>query len=98
VLDMRDRLVEQMRDVVVVEVVDDAAAVATANDESEVPQEPELVRDGRSLHSHALGDLVDARRPGPQASEDLDPAGRGECLHGLREQAGELGIELIGAS
>ena len=87
-----------MRDVIVVEVVDDAAAVAAADDESQVSQEPELVRDGRSLHSYALGDLSDARRPGPQTSEDLDAAARRERLHRLRERAGELGVELIGAS
>src|SRR4051812_6414855 len=43
VLDVRDGLFEQLADVVVVEVVDDAAPVAAPDDQAEVPQQPQLV-------------------------------------------------------
>jgi hypothetical protein len=46
VLDMRNGLVKQFADVVVVEVVNDASTVPMADDQPEVPQEAKLVRDG----------------------------------------------------
>jgi len=42
VLDVRDRFVEQVRDVVVVEVVDDAATIAAADYEADVAAESPL--------------------------------------------------------
>ena len=61
-LDVRDDLLEQVGDVVVVELVDDLAAVALAGDEPEVAQQPQLVRDRRALHADRLRELVDRRR------------------------------------
>ncbi len=44
VLDVADRLLEQMRDVIVVEVIDDASAVAVPDHEPEMTQQPQLMR------------------------------------------------------
>src|SRR3954462_13142816 len=92
VLDVRDGLLEQLADVVVVEVVDDAAAVAVPDDKAEVAQQPQLGRDRRRLHAGRLGELVHRARPGVQPAEDADAARCGERLHGLGDDAGEVGI------
>ena len=42
-LDVRDRLLEQLADVVVVEVVDDPSAVALPDDQPEVAQQAQLM-------------------------------------------------------
>ena len=62
VLDVADDLVEQVGDMVVVELVDDAAPVAAADHEPEMAQQPELVRDGRALHADRERDLADRGR------------------------------------
>jgi hypothetical protein len=46
VLDVVDRLVDEGGDVVVVELVDDMAAPAHADDPSQVAEHAELLRDG----------------------------------------------------
>ena len=46
VLDMRDGLLEQFPDMIVVEVIDDAAPIPMADDQPEVAQETKLMRDG----------------------------------------------------
>jgi len=58
-LDVRDDLLEQLGDMVVVQLIDDATAVAQPDDEPQVPQHPQLVRDGGSLHPDAVGDVGD---------------------------------------
>ena len=100
VLDVPEHLLEQLGDVVVVELVDDAAAGALADDQAEVAQHAQLVRDRRRVHPDGGRDLGDRRRAVVQAGEDPQPAGRGERLEavggGARvglvvEQAGDVG-------
>jgi len=43
VFDMRDGLIEEVRNVIVVQVVHDAASVAMADDEAKVAQEAKLL-------------------------------------------------------
>ena len=52
------RLVEHCADVWVVEVVDDLSALPSADDETEVAEDPELVRYRRLRHLHRTGDLA----------------------------------------
>ena len=94
-LDVGDRLVEQVRDVVVVEVVDDVTALAMSDDEAEMAQQTQLVRHGGGLHADCLGELVDAQSARTQATEDADSARRRQGLHGVGNRAGEVGVELV---
>ena len=97
-LDVGDRLVEQVRDVVVVEVVDDVAALAVSDDEAEVAQQTQLVGDSGGLHADSLGERVDTRGARTQAAEYADAARRRERLHGVGDHAGEVGVELVWAA
>src|SRR3954470_18339134 len=98
VLDVRDGLFEQLADVVVVEVVDDAATVAVPDDKSEVTEQPQLVRDCGRLHLHGLRELVDGARTSLEPAEYADAAGRRERLHRLRDDAGERRVQPVAAS
>src|SRR3954449_11105893 len=98
VLDVRDGLFEQLADVVVVEVVDDAATVAVPDDKSEVTEQPQLVRDCGRLHLHGLRELVHGARASLEPAEYADAAGRRERLHRLGDDASERGIQLVAAT
>ncbi len=93
---MGDGLLEQLADMVVIEVVDDLAALAASDDESEVAEDPELMGDGRGLHAHRGRELVDRGWAAVQRSEDVQPARGGERLHRLGDGLGEIGLELGG--
>jgi hypothetical protein len=58
VLDVEDRLVEQVSDVRIVERVDHAPAAPFADDEAEMSQHAQLVRNSRALHLNGFGELV----------------------------------------
>jgi hypothetical protein len=98
VLDVRDRFVEQMGDVIVVQVVDDAAPVATSDHEPEMAKQSQLVRDRRRLHFDRLGQLAHAQRARAQPAQDPHPARRGQRLHGVGDCTGEVQVKPIGAS
>ena len=83
---------------VVVEVVNDAAALAAADNKAEVAKQPELVGDRGRFHLDGVGELVDARGARAQSSEDPNPAGRGERLHGVGNRLHEVGVELVGVA
>ena len=72
-LDVINRLVEQLGDVVVVQAVDDASAGASSRDEPEGAQQPKLMRDSRLRHSHILSKVVDRDRPTAQSRENQQP-------------------------
>ena len=59
-LDVGDRLAEQLADMVVIEVGDDPAPVPTTHHEAEMTQQPQLVRHGGRLHLD--GDSTGERR------------------------------------
>jgi len=59
VFDVVDGLVEQVGDVVVVERVDGMSSLTLADDEVEVAEDAELVRDGGLLHLDRLCEFAD---------------------------------------
>ena len=81
---------------VVVQVVDRIAPVATPHDEPEVPQHAQLMRDGRGLHPNRLGKLTDRLDAGAQPPQDPHPAGGRERLHRLRDGSGEVRVQALG--
>ena len=95
-LDVGDRLVEQVRDVVVMQVVDDVTAVAPADDESEVAQDAELMGHRGRLHPYRLGQLADGLPAGAQPPQDSHPAGGRQRLHRVRHRRGEIRVEAFG--
>ncbi|MDX6583064.1 MAG: hypothetical protein QOI10_2248, partial [Solirubrobacterales bacterium] len=74
VLDVTDRLFEQLTHMVVVQVVDDLATLAATDDQPEMTQHPQLMRDRRRLHVHGRGQLVDRAWTAVQPPEDPQPA------------------------
>lgn len=98
VLDVRDRLIEEMRDVVVIEVVDNAAALAAADHEPKMAKQPQLVGNRGGFHPHCHRELVHARGARSEPTENPHPAGRRERLHCVRDHTSEIEIESIGAA
>lgn len=94
-LDVGDRLLKQVRDMVVVQVVADVTPLAAPHDEAEMAQQTQLMRDGRRFHADGLRELVDAQRAAVQAAEDAHTAGGRKCLHGVGNRASEVGVELV---
>src|SRR5690349_14003064 len=74
VLDVEDGLVEEVGDVRVVQRIDHPASLALADDQAEMPEDAQLVRHRRWLHSDRLGDLTDRARRIAQPAEDLQAA------------------------
>jgi hypothetical protein len=97
-LHVGDRLLEQVQDVVVVEVVENPTALAATDDKAQVAEKPKLVGDGRGLHPNRLGEVIYAERAAAQAAEDPDAARGGQRLHGVRHRASEARVELIRVS
>ena len=83
VLDVVQRLVQEVGNVRVMERVYDTAAAPLANDEPQVAEQAQLVGDCRSLHTDGLGERVHRARSLAQASEDTNAARRRQCLHRL---------------
>jgi hypothetical protein len=69
-LDVGYDLFEQLADVIVVQLVDDLATVTLPDNEAEVTQHAQLVRDGGALHADALGELAHRGRSRVQAREN----------------------------
>jgi hypothetical protein len=84
-LDVVDRLLEQVGDVRVMQGVDDGAPASLADDESEVAEEAQLVRDRRAFHLDGCGKLVDRAGTVAEAAEDTHPARSRQRLHCLRD-------------
>ena len=57
-LDVVQRLIEEVGDVRIVQRVDDTATAPFADDEPQVAEQAQLVGDRRSFHSDRLGELV----------------------------------------
>jgi hypothetical protein len=79
VLEVAERLVDERGDVRVVQAVHNVASGPGADDESKVPEHPQLVGHRRLLHLQGCPQLPDSARVDPQQSEDADPAGGREC-------------------
>ena len=93
-LDVKDGLVEQLGDVVVMQRVDDAAALPVADHKTEVTQLTQLVRNRGGLHPNRVGEITDRARAVPEAPKDLHAAGRGQHLHAIGHQSGQLAVDL----
>ena len=82
---MEDRLVEQVGDVRIVERVNHAPAAARADNESEVAQHTQLVRNGRALHLNGIGELVHVASSLTQPRQNPDTTRGRKRLHRLRD-------------
>ena len=93
VLDVIDRLGDQVANMVVVQRVNDAVAVAATGHETELTQQPQLVRHRRLLQPHIACKIGDRTRRLPQPRKDADSARRGERLHRRRDLFSELIVD-----
>jgi hypothetical protein len=72
-LDMAKRLVQQNRDVRVIQPVDRLSHAAFPNNEIQIAQDPQLVRDRGLRHLYGLGQLTNAARTLAKTTQDLHP-------------------------
>lgn len=93
VLNVEDRLVEQLSDMRVVQAIDDLLATPLADHEPEVAKRAQLVRDRRGLHPHRLSELADRARALLEAPEDLYATRAGEHLHPLGDGSRKHGVD-----
>jgi hypothetical protein len=75
---------DEGRNVGVEEPVDDLTPAAVADHETEVTEDPQLMRDGGLLHLDLGAEITDRARTIHQPSQNLDPARRRECAHESR--------------
>jgi len=83
VLDVVQRLIEEVGDVRVVQRVDDLATSPLADNEPQVTEQTQLVRDRRRLHANRLGERVYRAGSLAQTTENPDAARRSKRLHRL---------------
>ena len=95
-LHVKDGLVEQLGDVLVVECVDHATPSALADDEAEVAQLAELMGYGRWLQPDRGGKLAHRARPVSEPPEDLHAARCGQNLHAFGHHPRQLAVDLCG--
>ena len=69
-LDVRQRLCEQLENVVIVDRVVDQPPGAARPDEAHAAQQPQLVGDGRFADANERGNVADAELAGRQGIED----------------------------
>jgi len=81
-----ETLLEQLDDVVVVEDVEDLAAVAASADQAHAAQEAELVRDGGLGHPEHARQILDTELGSGQNVENPDAGLVTEHLEGLGER------------
>jgi deazaflavin-dependent oxidoreductase (nitroreductase family) len=83
-LDMPDRLVDQIRNMRIVQRVDDRTAASLTDDQAEMPQQAQLMRHRRPFHPDRLRKLSHAAGTLAQPRQDPHPARRRQRLHRLR--------------
>lgn len=91
VLDATHGLIDQLRDVAVVQRVHDPSAVPLADDEPDVLEQPQLMRDRGLLQADRLHQLGHRVRTFAELGQDQDAAGRRESLHRVRDPLRHLG-------
>ena len=84
-LDVEHGLVEQVGYVRVVKPVDHLAPPALSNDEPQVTQHAELVRNGRRLHPDRRRELAHRARAFAQPTKNPHTTRRRKSLHRLRD-------------
>lgn len=85
---MKDGLIEQGRDVLVMQAVEHLSPAALADHEPHSPQHTQLVGDRGLRHPNLLDDLRDRLRTLTQTTENVHSAGSRERLHHLRHALG----------
>ncbi len=93
VLDVVDRLGDEVAHMVVVQGVDDAVAVAPPGDKAKVAEDPKLVRDRGRLELHTVGEIGDRASRLPQPRQDANPARSGQRLHRLGDLLSEIPVD-----
>lgn len=81
---------------IVVKVIDDSAAVAISNDESQVAKESQLMGNRRAFHADGFREFIDRAGTCVEPTEYANPARSRQGLHGVGNDLGESGVELIG--
>jgi hypothetical protein len=66
--------------------IDHPAVVALADDQSEMAQHPQLLRDRGLLHLDLFGEITNRARTSAQTTEDPHPARGRQRLHRLRDR------------
>ena len=97
-LDVMDGLVQELGDVGVVQAVHDPAAVPMADDETEGPQQAQLVGDRRLFHADRGGELRDRMRATPEPAEDQQAGRSGQGLKSGRHDRRGGGVKVDGGS
>lgn len=95
-LDMKHRLIKQLRDVIVVQGVDDMTALAFTDHQAQIAQLTQLMRDRRGLHPHRVSEIAHRAWTFPQAPQDLHAAWRRQDLHPLRDQPSKPYVDRCG--
>ena len=90
---MEDRLIEQVRDVRVMEGVHDAPAAPLADYKTEVAKHAQLVRHRGALHPNGQGELVHGASSLSEPRENANPARRRKRLHRFRHLLRGLRID-----
>jgi hypothetical protein len=93
VLDMEHGLIEQVRDVRVVEGVHDAPPAPLADHQPEVAKHAQLVRHRGALHPHGQGEFVHGAGSLAEPRQNANPARRRKRLHRLRNLPRGRGID-----
>jgi hypothetical protein len=83
-------LAEQRPDVIVVKGVGHMPSISLTDDQSEVPQHPELLRHRRLLHVDLLREHPNGARSGPEPAEDADTTRGRQRLHRLGDRTRSL--------
>lgn len=94
-LDVCDRLIEQLADVLVVQRIDDLAALAPASHQPEMAQEAKLMGDGRGFHAYVPRQFAHRAGRGVKAAEDAQSTRRRECLHSVGDHLGKVLIQRV---
>ena len=90
VLDMTDSLIDQLGDMHVIQRVHDPPALTLTDDQADIPQQPQLMRDSGLLHPDRVDELRDRMRALAQLREDQHPARRRQPLHRVRDPHSDL--------
>ena len=93
VLDVVDRLGDEVAHMIVMQRVNDPVAVAPPGDKAKVAQDPKLVRDCGRLELHTVGKIGDRARRLPQPRQDANPARSGKRLHRLGDLLSEIPVD-----
>jgi hypothetical protein len=95
---MKDRLIEQIRDVRIMEGIDHAPPASLTDHESEVAKHTQLVRHRRALHPNREGEFVHGACSLSEPRENANPARRRKRLHRFRNLPRSRGIDDGGAT